>query len=35
MLSLNSFGEIDFSQDEGEEPSALSSRFLLIVQLHL
>ena len=34
MLPLNSFGEIDFSQDKGEEPSALSSRFLLILQLH-
>ena len=34
MLSLNSFGEIDFSQDEGEEASSLSSRFLLILQLH-
>ena len=34
MLSLNSFGEIDFSQDKGEEASALSSRFLLILQFH-
>ena len=39
ILSFNSFGEIDFageidfSQDKGEESPALFSRFLLILQL--
>ena len=34
ILKWDCFGEIDFSRDKGEEPPALSSRFLLILQLH-